>query len=293
MNVKGRVKFFNERKGFRSQTQNSGINVFGQITAALSFTLASTSSMGCTSGALCRLWGELICQTESAGTCTSILVGLSVQSTASDPTTGSPACKPLLEHVLQNTGGGTQGGTSYGTIYTSVASLTGKATRLAFFVEATWTSGSGWSSPSLVQLFGPGMKKPCDVVQGISQVNNGTFFSITPTSAVNLMRITGAGYLNMASTGTGCNCSETARLNRNGSLLLQLSAFGQFGASQIFATPFSITVFDNPATTAAVSYSLTATGSFGTTVVNPTITVEEIMGALDLGDEVGSMPMAA
>ncbi len=189
-------------------TSSTGTAVLGSLQAAASFTLASTSSMGCTSGVACRLWVTLICQTISSGQCTSILVGLSVQSTAT-------ACYPLNEAVLQSTGSGTNGGTSAGVIQTSVASLSGKPIRIAGYVEATWTSGTGWASaPSYIQLFGPGVKKPCDHVGGffvstgalISSANtysptntaptpsNGALAlsqAYTPTSPLNILRIHG------------------------------------------------------------------------------------------------------
>lgn len=135
--------------GFRSQTGSpSGTNIFGSLQAALSFTLATTSSMGCTTAVTWRLWVTLICQTESAGACTSILVGLSNQST-------STQIFPLAEEKLQSTGSGLNGGTSAGTIQSSVASLAGVGIRIVGFIEATWTSGAGWALPNRVALFAP------------------------------------------------------------------------------------------------------------------------------------------
>jgi hypothetical protein len=195
--------------GFRDQTLTNGTDIVGAITAAANFTLGSSSSMGCTTAVLCRLWITAICVTESAGSCTSILVGLSAQANAT-------ACYPLMENILQSTGSGTAGGTTLGTIYTSTASLTGKAIRILGFVEAIYTSGTGWATtPAQVQLFSPGMKKPCDVVQELyttstTQTTNttssaaalGPTLAITPTSAANLIEIETAGSGNNGSRGT-------------------------------------------------------------------------------------------
>jgi hypothetical protein len=192
--------------GFRDAT-GTGTVVSGLQQAALSFTLAATSSMGCTTGITCRLWVELICQTISSGSCMSILAGLSVQSTAT-------TCFPLDETALQSTGAGTSGGTTAGVIQTSVASLSSRPIRIVGYVEATWTSGTGWAAPSNIQLFGPGIKKPCERVGGffistssfISSANtynpsntapaptNGALAlsqAYTPTSAINILRLRG------------------------------------------------------------------------------------------------------
>jgi hypothetical protein len=181
--------------GFRDAS-STGTVVAGSLQSALSFTLATTSSMGCTTAVTCRLWVELICQTISSGSCTSILVGLSVQSNAN-------ACFALNEAALQATGPGTGGGTSVGIIQTSVASLVSKPIRIIGYVEAIWTSGIGWATPSTVQILGPSVKKPCDVMQSVltttnqapqlltttSYVATSLSASITPTSAANMIRV--------------------------------------------------------------------------------------------------------
>jgi len=204
---------------FRSQTPTLTVPIFGSIQAPQTFTLASTSSMGCTTGVVCRLWVTEICQTESGGACTSMLPGLSVQSNAN-------ACFPLMEGNLQSTGSGTSGGTTAGLIQTSVSALSGKAIRIVGYIEATWTSGAGWATtPSLVQLFGSGVKKPCDVVQDyfapLTSLLSGSVTSyspsltaptaanglsivsqpVTPQSAADLFLIEGSAYIDANSAG--------------------------------------------------------------------------------------------
>ena len=163
---------------FRSQTLNNGSNgiVYGQITSALSFLVTSGNTMGCTNGVLCRLWVTLICRTESSGNCSDIRLGLSNQSITTQ-------VFPLAEDVLQSTGAGTQGGGTAGMIQTSIASLSGVAIRIAGYIEVTWHSGTGWdTTPSKVQIFGPGVHKPGDLVQTVyySSSSGGTTSSGSP-----------------------------------------------------------------------------------------------------------------
>lgn len=274
---------------FRSQTLNNGSAgvVYGQIAAALSFQVTSLNSMGCTTAVLCRLWVELICQTESSGTCTSILLGVSDQSTATQ-------VFPLAEDALQSTGAGTSGGGTAGVIQTSVGGLSGKAIRIAGYVEVTWTSGTGWATtPSKVQLFGPGVHKPGDVVQTASALvttttNAGTSFtlttitaSITPTSAVNLVRAEAYVNGNIAATHNG-----QITLARGGTAIGPIMESGGSGANAAFV-PMVVKTIDNPATASSVTYNIyarsdtinqyvcgSANGSY--------MELNEIMGALDL-----------
>ena len=278
---------------FRSQTLNNGSNgvVYGQIASALSFTVAAGSTMGCTTAVLCRLWVELICQTESSGACTSILLGLSNQSIATQTF-------PLAEDVLQPTGAGTSGGGSAGVIQTSVAALSGKAIRIAGYIEVTWTSGTGWATtPSKVQLFGPGMKKPGDTIQrlyvtssSITTVSSGTptptnlSIAITPTSAVNLVRIDASGYCQQTTASSSC----AAQVYRGSTALGQqvtVQASGSFIAAGV---PFN--VLDQPNTTSSTTYAVKIFSGGGNNVSfsNGGMIVEEIMGALKPANDDGA-----
>ena len=255
--------------GFRSETQSAGTNIFGSITAALSFTVASTTNMGCATGATCRLWIELICQTESAGVCTSVLVGLSVQSTVT-----SNACYPLLENALHSTGIGTAGGNTIATIQTSVASLANKAIRIIGYMEATWTSGSGWAAPTVVQLFAPGMHKPCDSVQ-MAFESSGVSLAIAPTSPLNFIRFTASINCFVSAGGT------TAILFKRGAGTLYTQSINSGAGLNAVA---GLSVIDAPETTASTTYSMASANSPSCSLVgSETIELEEIMGALEPG----------
>jgi hypothetical protein len=297
---------------FKSQTQaNFGFGIVGTITSSPSMTLQTTSSLGCTTAVACRLWITALCQTETGtsgstpGTCTSVLVGLSAQTNG----TAAGGCLPLQENTLQSTGSGTTGGTAQGTIFTSVASLTSKAVRIVGYLEATWTSGTGWGTPNIVQLFGPGIHKPCDLVQGpiystTSTATNVTSstktatnstISITPTSAINLVEVMAFGALGGPGNAQFPGFAQISR--GSGPTLvgsLGIVAANTSGNDPAFIAPTTLYALDTPATTSSTTYTVylwgqgTATqyswlneGINGTTPVIGVMKAWEIMGALE------------
>jgi len=254
---------------FRSQTLNNGSDgiVYGQITSALSFQVTSGNTMGCTTAVLCRLWVTLICQTESSGTCSSILLGLSNQSTTTQ-------IYPLAEDVLQSTGSGVSGGSSAGVIQTSVASLSGKAIRIAGYVEVTWTSGTGWATtPSKVQVFGPGVHKPGDVVQTVYESSSASL-AITPSSAINLVKLSAS-----ISCSAPASSSAVGILFKRSSTTLASQFIGGTSSTGLDGIA-SAAMLDAPATTSSVTYSISGSGSTCTLVGTEMIELNEIMGSL-------------
>jgi hypothetical protein len=281
---------------FRSQTLNNGSNgiVYGQITAPLSFQVIAGNTMGCTTAVLCRLWVTLICQTESAGTCSSILLGLSNQSIATQ-------IFPLAEDVLQSTGPGTQGGGSAGLIQTSVASLSGKAIRIAGYVEVTWTSGSGWATtPSKIQVFGPGVHKPGDVLQTVflnsaSSVTctNGTYTNtnisqaITPTSTVNGILIN--AQISQLQGASGAAADAILSRGTGPTTIGQIDVVGSTGSTTVTNGVAPFQVLDFPATTSSQTYAIFCKGGgLAAAAAGGTMTLQEIMGALEPANDDGS-----
>ena len=270
---------------------NAGQAAFATIATTTSFTIGSTSSMGCTTAVLCRLWVELICQTVSSNACSSVVIGASVQSTpANGAAVSVPQCFPLAENNLQSTGSGTGGGTAINTIQTSVASLTSKPIRIVGYVEATWTSGVGWGSPSAVVLFSPGIKKPCEVVQSGYAVSNATTTPTTntyiitgatitfiPTSAINLFKATGSGWANTVANTSLLN----AQIQRGATALGQPVTLGAAGAGALDLSFGLGPVLDAPETVNSTTYAIYVNKSAGSS--NPvfeagTIQIDEIMG---------------
>lgn len=283
--------------GFRSQTLTSGNTIIGTITAPLSFTLNAASSMGCVTTVACRLWGELICQTEASGVCTSVLVGLSVQSS-------NAACYPILENALQTTGSGTGGGTTLNTIQTSVSALSNKAVRIAFYVEATWVTSVGWStSPTIVQLFGPGTLKPCAPVQQLyittgggvacttgGYVTTSVSAAITPTSAINLIVINAVA----AQVSNTAGDSTNVILTNSGTGIGTAAIIGATGTATVAKGSASFVALQAPASTSAQTYTIYCEGvGANGSQTGGSMTLQEIMGALEPAKDNGSIRKAA
>jgi hypothetical protein len=262
---------------------NAGQAAFATIATTTSFTLSSTSSLGCTTAVLCRLWVELICQTVSTNTCSSALIGASVQSVV--PT---PQCFPLNEGNLQSTGSGTGGGTAVNTIQTSVASLTSKPIRIVGYIEAVWTSGTGWGSPSAVVLMSPGIKRPCDVLGEVyvastatSSMNNSTFTvtgvstgSYTLQSTLNLIDIDAGGWAGINSTSAGV----IAQVQRGATALgVPIENFCANNCAN--GMPVSMTILDAP-NAASATYAIYGKlpNANATVWQGGTIKIKEIMG---------------
>ena len=274
---------------FRSTTLNNGSNgiIYGQITSALSFQVTSGNTMGCTTAIVCRLWVTLICRTESSGSCSDIRLGLSNQSTATQ-------IFPLAEDVLQTTGSGTSGGVAAGMIQANVAAMSGVAIRIAGYVEVTWTSGTGWATtPSKIQVFGPGVHKPGDTVQevftqsstvtsaGASFAASSAAASITPTSAVNLIEVSESGTVNTAVAavvtsvvrrGSSTNISQSAQTGATG------GGANDFGVDAVV----SYDIIDAPQTTSSTTYTIYFNSSTGSSaMISSHAHLREIMGALE------------
>jgi hypothetical protein len=166
----------------------SGALAFVPITAATFFTTGATSdSIGCATGVVCRLWVWEINNSGSVAVCLyNTLSGTSIVD--------------LDEGNVQSSASGTGGGTSTQTLYCSASSVSSSAVRRLGYIEAVWTSGTGWASPTKVVLFGPSIPRPGSVVQMVTNVESsqqsyGTSYTtihggtLSVTSAANLIKI--------------------------------------------------------------------------------------------------------
>jgi len=263
--------------GFRDTTAANGDPVIISQQATLAITALSTSSFGCVTATTCRLW---VVGINNAGTMALCLFNaLSGSSIA-----------PINEAANQTSQSGTTGGASAQLYYCSTSAVTSKAIRILGYVEATWLSGTGWSTtPSLVQIFGPGIKKPGDVVQDL--VTAGTSASpsqsITPTSAANLVRLSAA--MNCGS-GTANN-ADTVTFKRASTTLVTETIGGPAGST---STTAAVTGYlDAPATTSSTAYSIAVSGSGGCsgTVHGSMVEVQEIMSSLESANDNVSLRM--
>jgi|SRR5882672_3652356 len=187
---------------FRNPAFYGGAVAYRQITAPLSLVISNGSTLGAINATPFRVWLELI---DDAGTL----------RLAAKNCSNALAIYPLSEDGVTSTTaeGGAGAADNLGVAYSGVA-VTNKPFRILGYVE--WSSGLATAgvynvAPDGVQLFGPGVKKPGDIVQTtlirsaavatgttimpyddtIPQNNEGTqFFSrdITPKSPVNILQ---------------------------------------------------------------------------------------------------------
>ena len=252
---------------FRDATAANGDPVIVALQAALSFTTGAISdSFGCVTAVLCRLDIYAINNSGTLGICVyNSLSGYKVQA--------------LNEGAVQTSQSGTGGGTSAQALYCNISAVSGKAVRYLGYVEATWTTAVGWSGPTTVQLFGPGVHRPGEIVQSLyatSTTQTGSIGTsttpatqlalsegITPQSAADLIRIT----IN-ATFGSSGAAAFVTQISRGTSPTL-------LGAGYVYASTVGgdgvqvpIRVYDQIST--AQTYYLFAGQLVGTPIFNET-----------------------
>jgi hypothetical protein len=235
--------------------------------------------MGCVSTVACRIWIYAI---DNGG---SVALGLMVCSTS----TQIFSCG---DELLYNTPSGTSGGSSAGTLYGSAGLLSGAAVRIIGYLEATETTAGSWDTmPSKLQLFGPGVHKPGEVVQTVfaqtgTNASAGSTFAasnvavgITPTSGINIIEVSLSGNCN---TGPGATMTVTVRrgtsTNVGQSEQVGISGSGSSGLAIDGAVAFDF--LDVPPS--AATYTIYFNSSTGSSVITGGHALaREIMGALD------------
>jgi len=266
---------------FRDATLANGDPVIGSLQAALSITIASTNTLGTLNGVPFRLW---VIGDYNGGT---LAVGLFNASTATQ-------IFGLSEGDLISTAASTNGGNSAGTHYANVSTITNTPYRILGYLE--WgsglaTAGTWASAPTKIVLFGPGIKKPGDVVSGpiyVSGAAGATVSNSTPvttsltitttlTSPVNLVKITAVG--NVGGTASE-NCVTT--IDYNGSPVSPAMSVTSPAGSQSGTVAGLLLYKPGSAASSvwALYFALTA-GSGTITFGGGSIIFEEIMGALD------------
>jgi hypothetical protein len=267
---------------FRSTTLATGTPTIDSVQSSVSMTVGSSLSMGCTSAVACRIWIYAI---DNGGT---VLLGLQTCSSA----TQIYSCS---DDLLYNTNGNTNGTSLNGILASTVAGLSGKAVRLLGYLEVTEATAGTWATaPSKIQLFGPGMKKPGDVIQTIYATNATpanttsntpqTFLSqaITPTSAINLILVNASA--NGGNQGTG-GLLCTIQTYRGSTAIGNPQSIGNVSGGAIGAEAgVAFPTLDAPGTTSSTTYAVKYLSSNNANQVNlyaAQIILQEIMGALD------------
>lgn len=273
---------------FRDVTIASGAPSVVPIVAALSLTIASTSTMGCVSGQMCRLWVVLF---NNAGT--AVLGAFNALSGAN--------VAPINEAAVQTCASGTSGGSSAQTYYCSTSAVTAKSIRIVGYVEVQEATAGTWATgPTYVQLFGPGIKKAGDVVQerfvstgavatgstpiatadAVPQITDGDQYmslSITPSSAANVIQVESNGYF----AANANSLTVVAALFQGAGPGASSTGFQYTGVANavfgIHVGPVSLL----PNSTSSVTYSLRAGAASNTTTFNGTNGVRVLGGTLN------------
>jgi hypothetical protein len=281
--------------GFRDTTLANGDMIVDSLQSALSLTIASTNTMGASNGVPFRLW---VFAFDNGGAVALALIncsnGVSVFNCAEDQ--------------LQNSQAGTSGGSSLGAFYASTSALSGKAVRILGYLEYSsglTTAGTWNAAPTKIQLFGPSIKKPGDIIQtayntttssttvNSTNIQTSLAVSIVPTSTVNLIRVNANFSANMTTspTSTSFRLSRGAGPTYFGTALL----YTMTGGTSV-GTPGSLFGIDTPLTTSLTTYYVFGTTSSGSTTFNNTggglvvITADEIMGSLEPANDNSLLP---
>lgn len=265
-----------------------GNNVTRVVATPLSITVPNGASLGTVNGQAGRIWIGLF---DNSGT---PVLGVfnALNSTG-------PSLLCWDESTLQTTTNISGGSTAAQTWYTNGA-LAAKAFRVIGYLEATEPTAGAWTvTPSKIQLYGPGQKKPGDIVQEIYKVPGGvpttasaTYVvlaaqtsTITPQSAADLIRVEGIGNVGIGQTGVNQTVTGNVQFSRgtvnNTNIigLLSVNSLNEAGAGATIGTNVTIPLiaYDIPNTTSAQAYAIQGSVNIGTlTFQNAQITLKEI-----------------
>ena len=271
---------------FRSTTLATGTPVWTAVTGALSIVVNSGATLGTSNSVPFRVW---IFAEYNGGTPE---LGVAV---CSGPTQIYPCKSWETNRVTSTTITGLA--TSSGVLY-ATAGVSSDAVRIIGYCEYTAglaTAGAWSSACTTLQVLGPGISKPGEIVQGpitnssttaatttsatFAALTSGQTQAITPTSTVNLIRITTFGTIQQSASGNAF--IQIAR----GSTLIGNPT--ELGVTVNSATPLSLTVLDAPGTPISLqTYGYQGKTSAGTLSYPPANTgvyleLNEIMGALE------------
>ncbi len=194
---------------FRSPTAGTGNYVYRTVTAALSLTISSGSTLGTVSAVPCKIWIVIF---DDGGT---IRLG-AINCVTATSATAVTAIYPLgrVPRASSTAEGGAGAADSSGVFYTGTAVSSKAYVPLGFclYESGLATAGTWNVSPDSIQLFGHGVPLPGDVIQvaenatgavavtsntipyddTIPQSGEGAQFmsqAITPTSATNILHV--------------------------------------------------------------------------------------------------------
>lgn len=265
---------------FRDTTIANGDPAWVTLTGASSLTIGSGSTMGCVNAQMCRLWIVGMNNGGSLALCAfNALSGYSVA--------------PINEGALQSSAAGTSGGSSAQTYYCNASLLTNKAVRILGYVEIQESTAGQWSTgPTFVQLFGPGVKRPGDVVQRTVSNNTTQFqtlsasfvtlrsFNFTPASAADPLSIEMNGQV-FVGNGGGISGFQ---ITRSSTVVAGPRYWSVAGVAAPGFLQNSNVGWDLPNSTSPQTYNVQVQSNGSTNVSYPpsseseSVTITEIMG---------------
>lgn len=238
------------------------------ITTPLSITVPSGATLGTVNGQASRIWVGVFDGASGPvlGVYNALVASLSSPSILCWDETSATSATAI-----------SAGSTSPQTWY-AATSQTNKAFRILGYVESTQPTAGTWSATTTPKLFGPGQKKPGDMVQKVVSQNNGvtaitsaTFVvasgktvAITPQSAANLIEVRSQGNASASAGVLAQAIISRGTVNNTG---LINPAFGWNLPSASSGIGTMIDSYDLPNTTSQVTYA-TQIASNGVTTVN-------------------------
>ncbi len=267
---------------FRNATVGTGNYVYRTITAALTLTISSGSTLATSNGVPFKVWLVIF---DDAGTLRMGAINC-VSTTNVYPLGQFPIASSTAE-------GGAGAADSAQVFYTGTAVTSKPYLVLGFcaYESGMATAGAWTASPTRIQLYGPGIKLPGDVVKVASSssttaatttsatfaaLTSGHSLAYTATSATNLVEVMCFGTAGLSAGGNGA-----LELTRDGSVIGNpiIHAVGGGNALQISSQMYCM---DAPVTTSSVTYSYkgkTDTGTLSYPVASSGVTIilKEIM----------------
>ncbi len=231
-----------------------------ELTSALSITVPSGATLGTVNGQANRIWVGVF---NNGGTAV-----LGVYNSLSGT---NILC---WDETSPANGTGITGSSTSPQVWYAASTLASVVFRILGYVESTQATAGTWAtSPSKVQLIGPGVKRPGDTVQeitnlaGSASTSSGTFVALSGVnatlsvqSAANLVAVKASGQTNSTISG-GSSHSVGSRLSRgttnNTNLFGNSSSFVLGGTSWTSdGFPFECFGYDLPNAVGGITYSL-------------------------------------
>jgi hypothetical protein len=247
-----------------------------ELTSALSITVPSGATLGTVNGQANRIWVGVF---NNGGTAV-----LGIYNSLSGT---NILC---WDETSPANGTGVTASSTSSQIWYTTSTLASQVLRILGYMESTQATAGVWAtSPSKVQVFGPGVKRPGDIVQeataltGTATTASTTFVALSGInvtigvqSAANLIKAQAFGVI-----GEGSGGSAQAQLSRG--TVAATNLFGMQGQSSNNASGFhacALAGYDTPNTTGNVIYTVQGKVASGTAmqfgVTNAQMVAQEI-----------------